>query len=70
MATRVLTVLLLLLTCSIAFALEVAGMRVPDTDQQLVLNGAGLRKRAFFQVYVIGLYLPEKIGRASCRERV
>ena len=26
----------------------------------LVLNGAGLRKRVFFQVYAIGLYLPQK----------
>jgi len=43
-----------------AFAAEVAGVKLPDTDQQLVLNGAGLRKRAFFEVYVIGLYLPER----------
>ena len=30
-----------------------------------MLNGAGLRKRAFFQVYVIGLYLPEKKAAAA-----
>jgi hypothetical protein len=48
-----------------SFAAEVAGVKIPDTDQQLVLNGAGLRKRAFFQVYVIGLYLPEKKGAAA-----
>ena len=40
-------------------------MRVPDTDQQLVLNGAGLRKRAFFQVYAAGLYLAEKKTSAA-----
>ncbi|MCC6210705.1 MAG: chalcone isomerase family protein [Burkholderiales bacterium] len=56
--------LLLVLTfLSIPFpglAAEVAGVKLPDEDQKLVLNGAGLRKRAFFQVYAIGLYLPEK----------
>jgi len=31
-----------------------------------VLNGAGLRKRAFFRVYVAGLYLIEK--RTSSQE--
>ena len=44
---------------------EVAGVTLADTDQQLVLNGAGLRKRAFFQFYAIGLYLPEKKAAAA-----
>ena len=48
-----------------AGAAEVAGVKSPDEDQKLVLNGAGLRKRAFFQVYVIGLYLPEKKAAAA-----
>jgi hypothetical protein len=55
-------------SCSIAFSsfgAEVAGVKIPDTDQQLVLNGAGLRKRAFFDVYAIGLYLPEKKATAA-----
>ena len=52
--------LLLLFVAFPAFGAEVAGVKIPDTDQQLVLNGAGLRKRAFFQVYAIGLYLPER----------
>ena len=43
---------------------EVAGVRLDDKAQvesrDLVLNGAGLRKRVVFNVYVIGLYLPEK----------
>jgi hypothetical protein len=47
-----------------AFAAEVAGVKLEDKDRllsaELSLNGAGLRKRAFFQVYAIGLYLPEK----------
>jgi hypothetical protein len=43
---------------------EVAGVKLDDKTQvesrELVLNGAGLRKRVIFNVYVIGLYLPEK----------
>jgi hypothetical protein len=49
-----------------AAAAEVAGVQLPDKTQvesrELVLNGAGLRKRLFFNVYVIGLYLAEKKG--------
>jgi Chalcone isomerase-like len=47
-----------------AAAAEVAGVKLDDKtqvgDASLVLNGAGLRKRVFFQVYAIGLYLPQK----------
>jgi chalcone isomerase-like protein len=47
-----------------ASAAEIAGVKLDDKtqvgDAPLVLNGAGLRKRAFFQVYAIGLYLPQK----------
>ncbi|HWM42720.1 MAG TPA: chalcone isomerase family protein [Burkholderiales bacterium] len=47
-----------------ASAAEVAGVKLDDKTQvgdvPLVLNGAGLRKRVFFQVYAIGLYLPQK----------
>ena len=46
---------------------EVAGVKLEDQIQpgNLVLNGAGLRKRLFFQVYAIGLYLPKKTGNAA-----
>jgi Chalcone isomerase-like len=44
-----------------ALAAELAGVKLPDTDtiegKTLKLNGAGLRKKAFFKVYVAGLYL-------------
>ena len=47
-----------------ASAAEVAGVKIEDKTRvgnaDLALNGAGLRKRVFFQVYVIGLYLPQK----------
>ena len=46
---------------------EVAGVRLEEQIQpgNLVLNGAGLRKRLFFQVYAIGLYLPKKTASAE-----
>ena len=47
-----------------AQAAEVAGVKLDDRAKvgaaDLVLNGAGVRKRAFFSVYAIGLYLPDK----------
>ena len=50
---------------STAFAAtEVAGIRVDDeanvASQKLVLNGAGIRTRLLFKVYVAALYLPQK----------
>ena len=58
--------LLLLLCLALpASAAEVAGVTIAEKDGALVLNGAGLRKRAFFQVYAIGLYLPEKKTAAA-----
>jgi hypothetical protein len=48
---------------------EIAGVTVPATvdagGQSLVLNGAALRKKAVFKVYVAGLYLPAKNGDAD-----
>ena len=45
-------------------ALEMNGVQVPDATKvgtaDLVLNGAGVRTRAIFKVYVGALYLPEK----------
>jgi hypothetical protein len=62
MASRLLLLALLLPLCG--QAAEVAGVKIDDRTRvasaDLVLNGAGLRKRAFFQVYAIGLYLPQK----------
>lgn len=48
---------------------EVAGVAVPETvrvaDEELVLNGAGLREVAWFDVYVGGLYVRESSTRPS-----
>lgn len=61
-----------------AMAREVAGVTLPETSsaagKTLVLNGAGLRTRFLFKVYVIGLYLERPatdaeavLGRDSVR---
>ena len=47
----------------------IAGVRLPTSvevdGQTLVLNGAALRKKAIFKVYVAGLYLPAKEKNAD-----
>ena len=59
----------LLLATFAASAAEVAGVRIDEktrvANADLALNGAGLRKRVFFQVYAIGLYLPQKSSSAA-----
>lgn len=49
--------------------MEIAGVTMPATvdagGQSLVLNGAALRKKAVFKVYVAGLYLPAKSNDAN-----
>jgi hypothetical protein len=56
--------LLVLSLAAPALAKKVAGVEFPDTievaGQKLTLNGAGIRKRAFFKVYAGGLYLAER----------
>jgi hypothetical protein len=58
---------LLTLLAAIALPLsaaEVAGVKIDDKTRvgaaELTLSGAGLRKRLFFNVYVIGLYVPDR----------
>jgi hypothetical protein len=55
--------LVLLCLAAPAWAAEVAGVRIDDKtlvgNTELSLTGAGLRKRMFFQVYAIGLYLQD-----------
>ena len=61
--------LLLFLVAFPALGAEVAGVKLEEKEKvataELVLNGAGLRKRAFFQVYAIGLYVTEKKAAAA-----
>jgi hypothetical protein len=52
-----------------AQTVELEGVKFEPTAQvgstALQLNGTGLRKRAFFKVYVAGLYTPQKATSAS-----
>ena len=54
---------------TLASAATVSGVNVPDTaavaGKNLVLNGAGLRKKFFIKVYVGALYLPAKESNAT-----
>jgi hypothetical protein len=56
---------LLVLLCLVApaWAAEVGGVKIDDKTRvgntELSLTGAGLRKRMFFQVYAIGLYVQD-----------
>jgi hypothetical protein len=51
-----------------ALAAEVGGVRLDDRisvgGRELVLNGAGVRTRVVFKVYVGSLYVPQKAGTA------
>ncbi len=66
---KLLAALLFALTLPALAAVEVAGVKFDDKTKvgagDAVLNGAGLRSRAFFKVYAIGLYLPQKGATAA-----
>jgi len=71
MATRQRAALLVLLaTCAIpSLAADVAGVTLAPSVQvsgaTLMLNGAGLRKRLFFKVYVAALYVARTSAQAA-----
>jgi len=54
---------------TLASAVEIAGVKVADQlklgETTLELNGAGVRSKWFFDLYVGSLYLPEKTEDAS-----
>jgi len=62
-------ILVLSLLSFAALAAEVEGVKIDDktrvADADVTLNGAGLRKRAFFKVYAMGLYVPQKSSNAA-----
>jgi hypothetical protein len=66
---RLMTLGMLLLVSLPLSALELAGTRLGDTvqvgSQTLVLNGAGIRTKWFFKVYVGALYLPARQSSAD-----
>ena len=63
------TALLMALSLPARAALEVAGVKFEDKVKvgasDTVINGAGLRNRAFFKVYALGLYLPQKASATA-----
>ncbi len=61
---KILLIICGVLLCWNASALEVAGVKLADNAQvgnaSLQLNGAGIRTKFFFKIYVGALYLPQK----------
>jgi hypothetical protein len=66
---RAAALLAALLAVPTVHAAEVAGVRIDDRlsvgDQELVLNGAGLRSKLFVKVYVGALYVAQKSTAAA-----
>lgn len=59
----------MLAMCATAGTVNLAGVKMEDTadvqGSKLVLNGAGVRYKAVFKVYVAGLYTGRKAGTAD-----
>jgi hypothetical protein len=69
MITKLAAFLLILLAVTAPVgAAQIGGVDLPDTvmagHTQLRLNGAGLRRKLFFKVYAVGLYLMRKSSDA------
>jgi hypothetical protein len=66
---KLLAILLLALSLPAFAAMEVAGVKFDDKAKvgagDTVINGAGMRKKVFFKVYAIALYLPQKQAAAA-----
>ncbi len=68
---KLLTFILFALCFTLANAREVAGVELPEkinmgaAGTELVLNGAGIRKKFFFSIYLASLYLPSTTGDAG-----
>ncbi len=61
---KILTIVLFI--SSLSFGAKISDINIPDTLQNgLVLNGAGIRSKFFFDLYVGGLYLKEKNSNAK-----
>ncbi len=65
MVKKIVVLALAVFMCAtMASALEIGGVNMPDTikaaDSDLALNGAGIREKFFMKLYVGGLYLSQK----------
>ncbi len=69
MRAQIVALVASLLVTSHVCALDIEGVKLPEKasvgGSDLVLNGAGVRKRAIFKLYVGSLYLPAKAGSAA-----
>jgi hypothetical protein len=63
------TIIALMITLSTQAQVTINGVKLPATvkagDATISLNGGGIRKKAFFKLYVGGLYLSEKSSDAA-----
>lgn len=63
--------LCMIITSQQLAGMETGGVKIPDTislhgtDHALVLNGAGIRKKFFMNIYAGALYLPAKTSDAT-----
>lgn len=67
---RIFLFCLLVLVGQTSYAIEIAGVTVQETLQvgdntQLYLNGAGIRSKFFFDIYVAELYMEHPAGSAA-----
>ena len=66
---QLVTILALAIVSGAALAADVAGVKLDDkvtvAGKDLVLNGAGVRTRAVFKVYVGSLYVPAKAATTA-----
>ena len=69
---RVLFLTMLFLLPTAVQAVEIEGVTLPDSIQlqgkTLYLNGAGIRTKFFFDIYVGGLYLEQHASKAKAKE--
>ncbi len=61
---RAVTFTLFFMLSNVSGAVQIAGVGIPDevrvADQVLYLNGAGIRYKFIFKIYVAALYLPKR----------
>ncbi|MEI6855926.1 chalcone isomerase family protein [Psychrilyobacter sp.] len=69
MGRNLMAVILAILISISTMAVNIAGVDIKENfviaDKKIMLNGAGIRKKFFFKLYVGSLYLPEKTTDAE-----
>jgi hypothetical protein len=61
---QILIMLAVFMLSSLCYAMEISGVNIPESfragEEELILNGAGVRSKLFIKLYVGGLYLQQK----------